>query len=118
MIYVLTREQIHIAGSQELVACSLDEAAVQRERDARLKKDDSFSYQIYPVSGSDISNFANSLHVLTKESRMTPGHQMMMLGSSNRKILEEQKAKLVQDDDEKIGVKLYYLYKIHEVNVV
>lgn len=57
-------------------------------------------------------------YVLTKESRMTPGDQILLEGSFDKEKMDKEKKRRLEEDEKSIGFKLYYLYKVHEVKVI
>lgn len=122
MIYVLTREERYVPGSQELLASALETAIVEHERKKRAevdRKDKTYVYETHPVPVVGEENpDAPIFYTLTKESRMTPGTQELLMGSFDKKLMEDERDRRLKNDEEGIGVKLYYLYKVHKVEVL
>lgn len=56
--------------------------------------------------------------VLTKESRMCSGSQLLIFASDDKNKLEKLKKELDDKDKREHGITMLYLYKVHEVPIV
>ena len=55
------------------------------------------------------------MYVLTRENRVAPGTQQVVLTSDDRRKLEKQIEERTQQEDSDSGIKFTYKYMIHEV---
>lgn len=58
------------------------------------------------------------MYVLTRENRVAPGTQVLVLSSDDKKKLEEYRDENIKKEDADSGIKFTYKYLIHEVPYV